>query len=162
LSPPSWAIPARILTQTQTNVNMVERDGRSFTGTALTYGVSMPAGRISFVKLPGLPNAVQPASEYCYLALCALTVGVDDARFVRAGVVNARRLPPCGEAVGRAPAPTHVPTRISHHIEHTHAQLPWRGASHGEACNAVRALEIPFCHRTSIEERLNSHTFDAP
>jgi hypothetical protein len=72
LSPPSWAIPARILTQTQTNVNVVERDGRSFTGTALTYGVSMPAGRVSFVKLPGLPNAVQPASEYCYLALCAL------------------------------------------------------------------------------------------
>jgi hypothetical protein len=36
------------------------------------------------------------------------------------------------------------------------------GASHGEACKAVRALEIPCCHRTSIEERLNSHTFDAP
>ena len=36
------------------------------------------------------------------------------------------------------------------------------GASHGEACKAVRALEIPCCQRTSIEERLNSHTFDAP
>jgi hypothetical protein len=30
------------------------------------------------------------------------------------------------------------------------------GASHGEACKAVLASEIPCCHRTSIEERLNS------
>jgi amidase len=30
------------------------------------------------------------------------------------------------------------------------------GASHGEACKAARASEIPCCHRTSIEERLNS------
>jgi hypothetical protein len=40
-SSPNINTDADLLTQTQTNVNVVERDGRFFTGTALTYGVSM-------------------------------------------------------------------------------------------------------------------------